>query len=91
MQEVLSKTDDPHSPLSGQEFCELRLDDSDNIWMGRHVIREARAHWDSTINQIVWDEPVVEYAANLDLAMKCYEIRRAALVELGFTCSDMDL
>jgi hypothetical protein len=90
MQEVLSKTVDTNAPLKDQEFYELRLDDSDNIWRGRCMIREARVHWDSGFGRFVWDEPLVEYALNREVAREQYEARRAALVERGFIYSDMD-
>jgi hypothetical protein len=54
--------------LSGQEFSELRLDDSDDIQKGRHVIREAHASWDESIGRIIWDEAELEYVGTLELA-----------------------
>ena len=90
MQEVLSRTTDPNAPAADCEFYELRLDDSDNVWMGRHVIRETHALWDASTSQIAWAEPEIEYVPNIDLADERYEARRAALVKRGFLYSDMD-
>jgi hypothetical protein len=90
MQELLSKTADPKTSASEQEFVELRLDDSDDIWMGRHVIREAHAYWDEALGMTVWDEPVAEYARTPEDAKVRYEARRAALAARGFVYSDMD-
>jgi hypothetical protein len=90
MQEVFSKTVDPNVPLSEQDFYELCLDDSDNIWRGRHVIRERHAHWDDSLGMVVWCEPMVEYLRTLEDARQRYEIRRTALAAKGYVFSDMD-
>jgi hypothetical protein len=90
MSEILSKTDDPNAPLSGQEFYELCLDDCDDIWKGRHFVRERHAYWDASLGMIVWDEPVIEYARTLEDAKVLYEARRASLGAKGFIYSDMD-
>lgn len=55
MQEVLSNTRDSRAPLAAQEFYELCLEDSDDIWKGRHIVRQAHARWDQTDRRIVWD------------------------------------
>ena len=56
MQEVLSKTFDPKAPPEGQEFYELRIADSDDVWRPGFVISEAHAQWSEINWQIVRDE-----------------------------------
>ena len=41
MQEMLSKTDDPKTPLHDQEFYELRLYDSESAGNPVYCVREA--------------------------------------------------
>jgi hypothetical protein len=91
MQEVLSRTDDPKTPLCEQEFYELRLYDSDSAGEPVYCVREARARWDEESNQAVWDEPRMEAFATLQEARARYAERRLALAQLGFIHSDMDL
>ena len=91
MQEVLSKTTDPSVPLRDQEFCELRLYDSDCVGLPVSCIREARARWDEDAGQIAWDERQVQMFTSRQEADERYEAWRLALAEEGFIYSDMDL
>lgn len=90
MQEVLSKTIDPKAPLEGQEFYELRIDDSDDVWRPGFVVSEAHAQWSEIDQQIVWNETEYERCPTYENAQKRYEARRRALAEKGFIYSDMD-
>jgi hypothetical protein len=90
MREILSKCVDQKTPVSEQEFYELRLDDTDDIWRGRHIICETHARWDKSVGMTVWDKPEIEYVRTLEEAKARYEERRAALGARGFTYSDMD-
>lgn len=91
MQEVLSKTTDPDAPLREQEFYELRLDDSDNIWRPGFIVREAHAQWHDEVGSIVWDEVWSERMNTLSEAQARYSARRQALADKGFIYSDMEL
>jgi diguanylate cyclase (GGDEF)-like protein len=88
MQEVLSNTADSNTPLAAQEFYELCLEDSDDIWKGRHIVRQAYARWDQTSSRIVWDDMEIEYAHTLEEAKHRYEVRRTCLIKRGFRYSD---
>ncbi|MFP5234330.1 MAG: hypothetical protein ACLGSD_00385 [Acidobacteriota bacterium] len=90
MQEVLSKTVDPKAPLEGQEFYELRIDDSDDIWRPGFIVVEAHAAWSVADKQIVWDESEFERCETYAQAKDRYEARRRALTQKGFIYSDMD-
>jgi hypothetical protein len=91
MQEVLSKSADPRAPVDGQEFYVLSLEDSDDLWRGRHIVSESHAHWDEESGGIAWDDTETEYVATLEAAKDRYEDRRAALRKRGFLYSDLDL
>jgi len=90
MQEVLSRTVDPKVPLKGQEFYELRIDDSDDVWRPGFVVSEAHAQWSEIDQQIMWDETESERCPTYENAQERYEARRRALAEKGFIYSDMD-
>jgi hypothetical protein len=90
MQEILSKTVDPHAPLLGQEFYELRLFEEANQLCTRHCVRQARATWNDPNQDVVWDTEEVDYFWILAEAKKRYAERRLALFEKGFIYSDMD-
>jgi hypothetical protein len=55
MKEVLSRTNDLKTPLRDQEFYELRLDDSDDIWKPGYFVKQAHAQWSEIDGQIMWD------------------------------------
>lgn len=90
MQEVLSRNIDPKAPLSGQEFYELRIDDSDDVWRPGFVVVQAHAQWSEIDRQIMWDEPESEQCYTYAHAQKVYAARRQALAQKGFIYSDMD-
>jgi hypothetical protein len=90
IEEVLSKTTDPITPLEEQEYYELSLLDEANDLGTRHRIRQAHGAWSEIDKQIMWSEEEVEYFWILAQAKKRYEERRRALAEKGFIYSDMD-
>jgi len=90
MEEVLSKTIDPKTPLEEMEFYELSLLDEANDLGTRHRIRQAHGAWSEIDGQIMWDQEEVEYFWILAEAKLRYEERRGALAEKGFIYSDMD-
>ena len=90
MQEILSKTDDPKSPLLGQEFSELSLLDTANQLGTRYCVRQARAQWSEIDRAIMWDDEQRDYFWILNEAKRRYAERRIALAQMGFIYSDMD-
>jgi hypothetical protein len=91
MIEVLSKADDPNVPLSEQEYYELRLDDSDDIWRPGFIVKEAHGVWSEIDQQAVWIDIESEHVPTLEEAKKRYESRKLVLAGMGFNYSDMDL
>ena len=91
MEEVLSKTIDPKTPLEEMEFYELSLLDEANELGTRHCIRQAHVAWNEVEGDLMSDQEEVEYFWILTAAKQRYEERRLALTERGFIYSDMDL
>jgi hypothetical protein len=90
MQELFSKIDDPKAPLREQEFYELRLDDSNDIWRPGFIVKQAHAQWSEIDRQIMWDDFQSEQLLTLEEAEERYESRKIALAQKGFVYSDMD-
>ena len=90
MQEVFSRSIDSKIQLEGQEFYELRIDDSADIWRPGFIVAEAHAQWSESSQQIVWDETEYERCAAYAEVKERYEVRRRALAEKGFIYSGMD-
>ena len=90
MQEILSKTVDPNTPLKGQEFYELRLFEEPNELGTRHCVRQIHAQWSDLNADVLWEAEVADCFWILDEAKKRYAERRLALAEKGFIYSDMD-
>jgi hypothetical protein len=88
MQEVLSRTDDPKAPLLGQEFCELRPYDSVSAGEPVFFVREARAQWNASINDVDWDILRIEEFTTLQEAKDRYAARGHTPAEQGFIYSD---
>ena len=91
MREVFSKTNDPKVPLRDQEFYELRLVNSDDIWKPGYFVKQAHAQWSEIDRQIMWDGFDFERCATLEKAKERYAEWRLALTRLGFIYSDMDM
>ena len=90
MEEILSKTIAPKTPLKEMDFYELSLLDEANDLETRHRIRQAHGAWSEIDGQIMWSEEEVEYFWILAQAKERYDERRRALAEKGFIHSDMD-
>jgi hypothetical protein len=90
MQEMLSKTIGPNTPLKGQEFYELRLFEEDTPIGTRHGVLQIHAVWKDAISGSLWESEEVDYFWILDEAKKRYARRRAALALEGFIYSDMN-
>lgn len=91
MQEVFSRIEQPGVSLHDQEFYELRLYESGDIWRSGHMILQARATWSEVDRQFMWDEIETERVLTLEIARERYSARRLALAEKGFVVSDMDI
>jgi hypothetical protein len=61
IEEILSKTIDPKTPLGELEYYELSLLDEANDLGTRHRIRQAHGAWSKIDGQIMWDQEEVEY------------------------------
>ncbi len=91
MQEVLSRTVDPNAPLKGQEFYEIRIDDSNHILHSAFIVSQKHAAWSEIDQQVMWDDIESERCVTYEHAQERYTARRLALAEKGFIYSDMDL
>ena len=90
MQEVLAKPGYEKLPLSEQEFYELCLDESEDTWGRSFVVRQAHVEWSEIDRQFMFDDFQSERFADLQRAKRRYEAWRQALVDKGFSPSDME-
>jgi hypothetical protein len=90
IEEILSQTTDPKTPLEQLEYYDLSLLDEANDFGTRHRIRQAHGAWSEIDGQVMWDEEEVEYFWILADAKKRHEERRRALADKGFIYSTMD-
>jgi len=91
MQEVLAKPGCEMLPLAEQEFYELRLDDFDDFGRRGFFVKQAHFQWSEIDQQMMGDDiPPVESFPTLSQAEAGNESRRKALVDMGFSQSDMD-
>jgi hypothetical protein len=90
LQEVLSKPECESLPLAEQEFYELCIEESDDIWRPGFVVKQARAQWSEIDGQVMWEEPKWERWPTLEKAEERCEEWRKALATKGFTQSDLD-
>jgi hypothetical protein len=89
-QEVLAKPCTDNAPLAEQEFFELCIEESDDVFKPGFVVKQTHAEWSQIDGQIMWEEPVWERWPTLKKAKEvCVEWRKV-LAEKGFTLSDMD-
>jgi hypothetical protein len=54
MVHILWKSNAPHSPLQDHELVELRLVDLGSPDHPQYLVREIRAYWSSSAQQICW-------------------------------------
>jgi len=73
IEEMLSKTDDPKTPVEELEYYELSLLDEVNDLGTRHVVKQWHGAWSEIDRQIMWDGEEVEYFWILDQAKQRYE------------------
>lgn len=90
MQEILSNAVDPNAPVAGQEFYELRIEDSDEVRSPGFVVSQAHAQWSEIARRIIWDDAETEQCVTYEIARARYEARRRALVEKGFVYLNVD-
>ena len=91
LQEVLSKPGAESAPLTEQEFFELCIEESDDIWRPGFVVKQTRAQWSEIDGQVMWEEPEWERWPTLKKAKERCEEWRKALAAKGFSQSDLDL
>ena len=90
IEEILSKTDDPKTPVEKLEYYELSLLDEVNDLGTRHVVKQWHGAWSEIDRQIMWDQEEVEHFWVLAQAKERYEERRRALIDRGFIYSGPD-
>ena len=90
MQEVLAKPGYENLLLAEQEFYELRLDESEDTRNRSFIVRLAHAEWSEIDGQFMFDDFQSQPCADLQQAKRQYEAWRQALVDNGFSHSDMD-
>jgi hypothetical protein len=90
VQELLAKPGYDKLPVSKQDFYELRIKDSVDIWNPGIYMVLSRARWSQIDRQLMWSEIVSEKLPTLEKAKERYEDWRRFVVEMGFTESDMD-
>ena len=89
MHEILSKPSYERLPRQEQEFYELRIDDSDDIWRPGFILKQTRVSWCKSDQRFMWEEPDWERLPTIQQAQERYCIRLQALRAKGFTESDM--
>jgi hypothetical protein len=91
MQEVLTKPGYEELPLSEQEFYELCIEESDDIWRPGFIVKQTHGQWIEIDRQVMWEEPERELWPILKKAKEKYEEWCQSLRAKGFTQSDMEL
>lgn len=89
-QEVLSKPGAENLSLAEQEFFELCIEESDDVFRPGFIVKQTRAQWSEIDRQVMWDEPEWERWPTLKKAKEICEAWRTALAAKGFAQSDMD-
>ena len=90
LQEVLSKPGEETLPLAEQEFYELCIEESDDVFRPGFVVKLTRAQWSDIDGQFVFESPKWERWPTLKKAKETCEEWRKALAAKGFTQSDLD-
>jgi hypothetical protein len=89
-QEVLSKPGFEALPLPEQEFYELRIEESNDIWRPGFVVKQFHVQWSEIDGQVMWEGVGVERWPMLETAKERCEEWRKSLAAKGFTQSDLD-
>ena len=90
LQEVLSKPGAETLPLAEQEFYELCIEESDDVFRPGFIVKQTHAQWSEIDRQVMWEEPEWESWPTLQKAKDRCEEWRKALAAKGFTQSDLD-
>jgi hypothetical protein len=90
LQEVLSKPGAGTLPLAEQEFFELCIEESVDIWRPGFVLKQTHAQWSEIDGQVMWEDPELERWPTLKTAKERCDRWRKALAAKGFSQSDMD-
>ena len=90
-QEVLSKPGADKAPLAEQEFYELCIEESDDVFRPGFVVKKTHAEWSEIDGQVMWEGSESERWQTLKKAKERCEEWRKALAAKGFSQSDMDL
>jgi hypothetical protein len=90
LQELLSKPECESLSLFEQEFYELCIEESDDVWRPGFVVKQTRAQWSESDRQVMWEGPEWERWPTLKKAKEKYEEWRKALAAKGFIQSDLD-
>ena len=90
LQEVLSKPGAETLPLAEQEFYELCIEESDDVFRPGFIVQQTHAQWSEIDRQVMWEEPEWERWPTLQKAKDRCEEWRKALAAKGFTQSDLD-
>ena len=89
-QEVLSKPGTDKAPLAQQEFYELCIEESDDVFRPGFVVKQTRAKGSEIDGQVMWEGSEWERWPTLNKAKERCEEWRTALAAKGFSQSDMD-
>jgi hypothetical protein len=89
-QEVLSKPGAESAPLTEQEFYELCIEESDDVFRPGFVVKLTRAQWNEIDQQVMFEEPEWERWPTLKKAKERCEEWRNALAAKGFVHSDIE-
>ncbi|HKF46451.1 MAG TPA: hypothetical protein VKB38_03780 [Terracidiphilus sp.] len=91
MQEILARPGSQSAPVHEQEFFELCIEESDDVFRPGFLVKQTHAEWSEIDGQVMFEEPKWERWPTLKKAEALYEAWRKALVDLGFSQSDMDV
>jgi hypothetical protein len=90
LQEVLSKPHAETLPLAEQEFYELCIEESNDVWRPGLIVKQTHAQWSEIDRQFIYEDPQWERWLTLQKAEEQCEEWRKALASKGFTQSDLD-
>jgi hypothetical protein len=90
LQEVLSKPGAETLPLAEQEFYELCIEESDDVFRPGFVVKQTPAQWSEIDRQVMWEDADWERWPTLKKAEERCEEWRKALAARGFSQSDLD-
>lgn len=84
MTEILWNTNSPHSSLRDHELVELRLVDLGGTDEHRYLLREIRAAWSASAQQIQWRGFEDHMYLDEKEAMRSFAFRKKTIVNAGF-------